>query len=94
MLGIEVELLPDWYWRAVHGTDIPADIRAEFMNAWDGIFARLAGAPTGWVLRDVHSPNLVWLPERDGPRRARRLTAEGDRSAGALTALPFAGTSA
>lgn len=73
VLGIEVELLPDWYWRAVYGTDIPADIRAGFMHAWDGIFARLAGAPAGWVLRDVHSPNLVWLPERDGPRRAGLL---------------------
>ncbi len=73
VLGIEVELLPDWYWRAAHGTAIPADIRALFMSAWDGIFARLAGEPTGWVLRDFHSPNLVWLPDRAGPRRAGLL---------------------
>jgi tRNA threonylcarbamoyl adenosine modification protein YjeE len=73
VLGIEVELLPDWYWPAVHGTPIPPHIRAEFMAAWDGVFARLAGEPRGWVLRDFHSPNLVWLPGRDGARRAGLL---------------------
>jgi len=73
VLGIEVELLPDWYWHAVHGTPIPPPIRAAFMEAWEGIFARLAGEPGGWVLRDFHSPNLVWLPERDGARRVGLL---------------------
>jgi len=73
VLGIEVELLPDWYWPAVYGAPIPPHIRAEFMAAWDGVFARLAGEPKGWVLRDFHSPNLVWLPERDGARRAGLL---------------------
>ena len=23
----------------------------------------------GWVLRDYHSPNLIWLPEREGIKR-------------------------
>jgi len=73
VLGIEVELLPDWFWPAVHGAPMPADIRAEFMGAWQTAFARLAAEPQGWVLRDYHSPNLVWLPDRDGPRRAGLL---------------------
>ncbi len=73
VLGIEVELLPEWYWPAVHGGPIPPPIRAEFMAAWDGVFARLTGEPKGWVLRDFHSPNLVWLPERHGARRAGLL---------------------
>ena len=25
--------------------------------------------PRGWVLRDYHSPNLLWLPEREGIAR-------------------------
>ena len=70
VLGIEVELLPDWYWLATHGQPIPPDVRAEFMALWDGIFARLASERKGWVLRDYHSPNLVWLPDREGFRRA------------------------
>lgn len=73
VLGIEVELLPDWYWRAIHGAPIARDLRAEFLSIWDGIFARLESEPTGWVLRDFHSPNLVWLPRRDGARRAGLL---------------------
>ncbi|MCC7252888.1 tRNA (adenosine(37)-N6)-threonylcarbamoyltransferase complex ATPase subunit type 1 TsaE [Hyphomicrobium sp.] len=73
VLGIEVELLPDWYWPAVYGQPIPADVRAEFMSAWESLFARLLAGPKGWVLRDFHSPNLVWLPERDGARRAGLL---------------------
>lgn len=73
VLGIEVELLPDWYWRAVHGRPIPADVRAEFTDVWTPIFTRLAAGSTGWVLRDYHSPNLVWLPERGGSRRVGLL---------------------
>lgn len=70
VLGIEVELLPDWYWPAVHGAPIPDAARHEFMAAWEPVFARLASEPAGWVLRDFHSPNLVWLPDREGFRRA------------------------
>ncbi len=73
VLGIEVELLPDWYWRAIHGAPIPAEPRQEFMAAWEGIFARLESEPKGWVLRDFHSPNLVWLPDRESYRRAGLL---------------------
>ena len=73
VLGIEVELLPDWYWPALHGAPIPSDARAEFVRAWDTVFARLADGPKGWVLRDFHSPNLVWLPDREGARRTGLL---------------------
>lgn len=73
VLGIEVELLPDWYWRAIHGSAIPAEARLEFVAAWESIFKRLAAEPQGWVLRDFHSPNIVWLPERESYRRAGLL---------------------
>ena len=73
VLGIEVDLLPEWYWPAVHRAPIPADARAAFAAAWDGIFTRLDAEPKGWVLRDFHSPNLVWLPEREGYQRAGLL---------------------
>ncbi len=73
VLSIEVDLLPEWYWPAVHGAPIPADARAAFATAWDDIFTRLDAEPKGWVLRDFHSPNLVWLPEREGYQRAGLL---------------------
>lgn len=68
-LCIEVELLPDWYWPALFGTPIPPDVRAEFMAAWSGIFDRVLALPAGWILRDYHSPNLMWLPQRQGIRK-------------------------
>ena len=74
VLAIEVELLPDWYWPALFGSPCPAVIREGFLAAWQGIFANVIGSPDqGWVLRDYHSPNLVWLPDRDGPRRSGLL---------------------
>ncbi len=48
---------------------MPAAIRAEFEALWQPVIALLLAAPKGWILRDVHSPNLLWLPERHGPAR-------------------------
>ena len=67
-LGIETELLLDWYWPAVHGTPVPAEIRAEYTQLWSAIFDRLATLPHGWALRDYHSPNLLALPDRAPPK--------------------------
>ncbi len=68
-LGIEVELLTDWYWPALHGAPAPDAARAEYMSLWSAVFDRLARLPQGWVLRDYHSPNLLWLPQRQGIAR-------------------------
>ena len=68
-LQIEIELLIDWYWPALHGAPVPDAMRAEFLSLWSAVFDRLERQPPGWVLRDFHSPNLIWLPERDGIRR-------------------------
>jgi aminoglycoside/choline kinase family phosphotransferase len=37
------------------------------------VFDGLERQPVGWVLRDFHSPNLIWLPERGGIRRVGLL---------------------
>ena len=68
-LSIETELLLDWHWPALHGSPVPDDVRAEFLSQWGIVFDRLAALPSGWVLRDYHSPNLLWLPEREGIAR-------------------------
>jgi aminoglycoside/choline kinase family phosphotransferase len=33
------------------------------------VLDRLLALPGGWFLRDYHSPNLLWLPERTGLQR-------------------------
>jgi tRNA threonylcarbamoyl adenosine modification protein YjeE len=68
-MAIETELLLDWYWPALRGSGAPETERAEFAALWGAVFDRLAAMPAKWVLRDYHSPNLLWLPEREGIAR-------------------------
>jgi len=67
-LGIETELLLDWYWPAVHGAPCPDHTAAEYKQLWSQAFDRLATLPCGWTLRDYHSPNLLALPDRAAPQ--------------------------
>jgi N-acetylmuramate 1-kinase len=70
---IEASLIVEWLWPAVHGKDMPEDLRAEFEALWRPHLEKAAKADPGWVLRDYHSPNLMWLPERDGIRNVGLL---------------------
>ena len=59
----------DWFWPALHGRPMPDDVQADFIALWQPLLREAAKADRGWVLRDYHSPNLMWLPERAGIRR-------------------------
>ena len=65
---IEAELLLDWYLVSVDAA--PADgVRESFTALWrDALEPAVSAAPT-WVLRDYHSPNLMWLPDREDVAR-------------------------
>jgi aminoglycoside/choline kinase family phosphotransferase len=67
-LMIEVELLLDWY-MPYRGANVTAAARDKFIALWRAALAPVIEAPKTWVLRDFHSPNLLWLPERDGLAR-------------------------
>ena len=41
------------------------------------VLDRLLALPGGWFLRDFHSPNLIWLPERQGRRQGRHHRLPG-----------------
>jgi aminoglycoside/choline kinase family phosphotransferase len=66
---IEVSLLIDWFWPLLHGEAAPPALGEEFEALWRPLLAEAEKADLGWVLRDYHSPNLMWLPERDGIKR-------------------------
>jgi tRNA threonylcarbamoyl adenosine modification protein YjeE len=66
---IEIELLLDWLWPELKGRPAPAAARAEFRALWSPVIDRLLALPGGWFLRDYHSPNLIWMPERQGLAR-------------------------
>ena len=66
---IEIDLLLDWLWPELKGGPAPESIRTEFRDLWAPVIDRLLALPGGWFLRDYHSPNLVWMPERTGLAR-------------------------
>ncbi len=68
-LLIEVELLIDWYAPHIAGANLSSGQRASFVNLWRQIAIEIATAPPTWTLRDYHSPNLIWLSEREGIKR-------------------------
>jgi aminoglycoside/choline kinase family phosphotransferase len=65
-LLIEVELILEWYAPHVARTPLSSSARASFINLWRPMIQQICAAPTTWALRDYHSPNLIWLPEREG----------------------------
>lgn len=74
VLMIEAELLVDWYWPQVHGGSLVLDTaRSEFSGLWTDIIGDILQSDLGWVLRDYHSPNLMWLPERHDIQRVGLL---------------------
>jgi tRNA threonylcarbamoyl adenosine modification protein YjeE len=68
-LLIEAELIIDWYLphRGVKPTE--ATSREIFRALWREALIEPLNHPATWVLRDFHSPNLLWLEHREGLQR-------------------------
>lgn len=66
---IEAELLVEWYAPHVARALLPGSARAEFAHVWSQLLHGILAGPQTWTLRDYHSPNLIWLPDRDHFRR-------------------------
>lgn len=65
-LAIETELVLDWYAPYRAGISLPSIAKSQFGRCWSGLFDKVLDGQRTWVLRDYHSPNLIWLAERDG----------------------------
>jgi aminoglycoside/choline kinase family phosphotransferase len=66
---VEVELVLDWYAPAVARVTPPSGARMQFLAIWRELLGPILAQPTTWTLRDYHSPNLHWLPDRQGLKR-------------------------
>jgi N-acetylmuramate 1-kinase len=66
---IEADLLLDWYIPYLSGAPASDSVRARFAAEWNRLFDRLSDKEISIVLRDVHSPNLIWRAEREGHDR-------------------------
>ena len=72
-LTIEVELLPEWYAPHLAKVMPSSGAKANFLKLWRDTLEDVLAAPPTWTLRDYHSPNLLWLPDREGPARVGML---------------------
>ncbi|WP_306260617.1 tRNA (adenosine(37)-N6)-threonylcarbamoyltransferase complex ATPase subunit type 1 TsaE [Pararhizobium sp. IMCC21322] len=64
----EVALFADWY-APYCDTQLQAQEQQDFTTLWSDLFDELKRAETGFILRDVHSPNLMWLADREPPQQ-------------------------
>jgi N-acetylmuramate 1-kinase len=70
---IEADLLLDWYAPHIAKTHIPGSARIEFTTLWSEVLNETLAGPKTWVLRDFHSPNLMWVAHREGLARVGLL---------------------
>jgi tRNA threonylcarbamoyl adenosine modification protein YjeE len=66
---IEAELLLDWYLPAVADRQATEEERAGYAAVWNATLGRLANTEQSLLLRDYHSPNLIWRSEKSGKDR-------------------------
>ena len=63
----ELEVCLEWYVPALKGTPASEEAAAAaFRTGWKHLLANLDQERRTLVLRDFHSPNLLWLGEREG----------------------------
>ncbi len=70
MLDTAQSTLFDWWWPAMHGSPAPSAARADVTAALGLMLDHVDTGPRGLVHRDFFAGNLLWLPDRTGPRRA------------------------
>jgi tRNA threonylcarbamoyl adenosine modification protein YjeE len=71
---IEADLLVDWYVPySKKGAQVASAMREAFRALWREALLEPLSLPPSWVLRDYHSPNLLWLPAREGIKRVGLL---------------------
>ncbi|WP_322988855.1 tRNA (adenosine(37)-N6)-threonylcarbamoyltransferase complex ATPase subunit type 1 TsaE [Hoeflea sp.] len=63
---IEVELLTAWYLPRQSGEPVTEPQRQQYLDLWGDLIVRLEKSEKSLVLRDYHSPNLIWRDDRSG----------------------------
>lgn len=62
----------DWYQRGVAGS-VDEQAKADFQAALRACVSPLDATPPVLIQRDYHAENVIWLPDRAGPRRVGLL---------------------
>ena len=69
VLMADLAVFTDWYVPHALGGPLDRSAAESFAAIWTALCVRLAEAEQSWVLFDMQSPNLFWLPERGGIAR-------------------------
>jgi N-acetylmuramate 1-kinase len=64
-LLVEMGLMLEWY-MPDRGVEPSQELRDEFVAMWRELLKKPAAADRTWVIRDFHSPNIIWLGDRSG----------------------------
>jgi aminoglycoside/choline kinase family phosphotransferase len=67
-LQTEVAVFLEWYLKT-QGIKITRESQKAFFAAWEPLLTEVVTGPRTWALRDYHSPNLLWLKDRQGRAR-------------------------
>lgn len=67
-MKMEARLLLDWYLPWKRGEQASDEERQDYLSIWDGLIGQLADAEKNLLLRDFHSPNIIWQPQESGVR--------------------------
>jgi tRNA threonylcarbamoyl adenosine modification protein YjeE len=63
---VETELFIDWYWPEMRGAPAPDSAKAEWFQAWNEVLDSIGSTENALVLRDYHSPNIIWRQAKTG----------------------------
>ncbi|RWD21927.1 MAG: tRNA (adenosine(37)-N6)-threonylcarbamoyltransferase complex ATPase subunit type 1 TsaE [Mesorhizobium sp.] len=66
---IEADLLVDWYVPMLTGKPASNALLAGYHTEWNKVLDRLKGSQYTLMLRDFHSPNIIWRGDRTGHDR-------------------------
>ncbi|HCD83575.1 MAG TPA: bifunctional tRNA (adenosine(37)-N6)-threonylcarbamoyltransferase complex ATPase subunit type 1 TsaE/phosphotransferase, partial [Agrobacterium sp.] len=68
-MKIEVSLLVEWYLPHKRGKPLTDGEKSDYYALWDRLIDTLADCETGLLLRDFHSPNIIWQQQNSGIRQ-------------------------
>ncbi|MES5101074.1 tRNA (adenosine(37)-N6)-threonylcarbamoyltransferase complex ATPase subunit type 1 TsaE [Agrobacterium sp. BA1120] len=68
-MKIETSLLLDWYLPHIRGEELGESEKQSFFAVWDQLIEKLDDAEKGLLLRDFHSPNIIWQADKSGIQR-------------------------
>jgi tRNA threonylcarbamoyl adenosine modification protein YjeE len=68
-MKMEVRLVLDWHIAWKRGTAPTDTERDEYLAIWDHLIDQLQSAEKNLLLRDFHSPNIIWREQETGIRK-------------------------